>query len=59
MVRRVLDRWFGAGYRYFKLLDEEGATYILRHDEGRGVWEMTFFERMSPIAAGAMQVAES
>jgi len=41
----VLDRWFGKGYRYFKLLGSDGAIYILRHEEATGDWEMTFFER--------------
>jgi len=45
-VQHVLDRWFGCGYRYFKLLGEDGSIYILRHEEGRDDWEMTFFERV-------------
>jgi len=44
-IRLVLDRWFGKGYRYFKLLGYDGAIYILRHEEAAGDWEMTFFER--------------
>jgi hypothetical protein len=44
-VAEVVDRWYGPDYRYFKLLGEDGATYILRHDETAGRWELTSFQR--------------
>ncbi len=47
-VIEVLDRWLGPDHRYFKLRGDDGATYILRHDEHRGHgdrWELTLFER--------------
>lgn len=44
-VADVIDRWHGPDHRYFKLLGEDGATYILRHDERRGCWELTSFQR--------------
>jgi hypothetical protein len=40
----VLDRWLGVDHRYFKMLGDDGATYILRHDGARGRWAMTMYE---------------
>ena len=37
----VLDCWLGVDHRYFKMLGDNGATYILRHDSARGRWELT------------------
>jgi hypothetical protein len=39
----VLDCWLGIDHRYFKLLGEDGATYILRHDTARERWELTLY----------------
>lgn len=47
-VVALVDRWFDPDCRYFKLEAEDGALYILRHDEHSDAWEMTFFQ-----AAGA------
>ncbi len=41
----VIDRWYGPDHRYFKLLGDDGATYLLRHDETAERWELTMFER--------------
>jgi hypothetical protein len=40
----VLDRWLGVDHRYFKMLGEHGATYLLRHDAASGLWELTMYE---------------
>jgi hypothetical protein len=42
-VAEVLDAWLGPDYRYFKLEAEDGDTYLVRHDERRGTWELTMF----------------
>lgn len=44
-VAEILDCWPGRGYRYVKVKGEDGALYILRHDEARAEWELTLFER--------------
>jgi hypothetical protein len=46
----VLDCWLGVDHRYFKMLGDDGATYILRHDTARGRWEMTMYA--APPGAG-------
>jgi hypothetical protein len=39
----VLDAWLAPDHGYFKLKGEDGDTYIVRHDERRGLWELTMF----------------
>lgn len=39
-VVEVLDRWYGPDHRYFKLRGDDGAVYLLRHDEGADRWEL-------------------
>ncbi len=41
----VIDRWYGPDHRYFKLRGDDGAIYLLRHDEAADRWELTMFER--------------
>ena len=40
----VLDCWLGMDHRYFKMLGDDGATYILRHDTAGQRWEMTMYQ---------------
>jgi hypothetical protein len=42
-VRAVLDRWLSPDHRYFKLEDDDGDLYIIRHTPGQGTWELTFY----------------
>ena len=43
-VVEVLDGWLAPDHRYFKLLGDDGACYILRHDIESGAWELVLFE---------------
>jgi hypothetical protein len=40
----VLDCWLGMDHRYFKMLGDDGATYILRHDTASQRWEMIMYQ---------------
>lgn len=44
-VVEVLDRWLAPDYRYFKVLGDDGARYIIRNDVESGHWDLTMFER--------------
>jgi hypothetical protein len=44
-VVEVIDRWLGPDHRYFKLRGDDGAVYLLRHDEAADRWELRMFER--------------
>jgi hypothetical protein len=39
-VVEVIDRWFGTDHRYFKVRGDDGAEYLLRHDEPADRWEL-------------------
>ena len=45
VVIEVLDRWYGPDHRYFKLRGDDGATYLVRHDEQAERWELHLYER--------------
>jgi hypothetical protein len=40
----LLDSWLAPDHRYFKMKGADGATYVLRHDEPSGRWEVTLYE---------------
>ena len=42
-VAEVLDAWLAPECRYFKLKGADGDTYLVRHDERSGIWELTMF----------------
>lgn len=44
-VVEVLDQWYGVGYRCFKVLADDGGTYILRHNEKADEWVLDSFRR--------------
>ena len=48
-VKTVLDRWIAPDHRYFKLLGEDDATYIIRHDTVKSQWELVFFQSAAKI----------
>lgn len=43
-VKELVDGWGGRDHHYFKLLGEDGATYIVRHDQPSGLWELAFYD---------------
>ena len=43
-VKKVIDQWIGPDHRYFKILGDDGATYIIRHDIVRWLWELTLYQ---------------
>jgi hypothetical protein len=46
-VVEVIDRWFGPDHAYFKLRGDDGAVYLVRHDEGADRWELKLYQRDS------------
>ena len=44
-VAEILDRWLAPDHRYFKVLGDDGFTYIIRHDTRGEFWELTMFDR--------------
>ena len=44
-VAEILDRWPSHDYCYFKFKGDDGAIYVIRHDEASARWELTLFQR--------------
>jgi len=43
-VRQIIDRWMGKDHRYFKVRGDDGAIYILRHENTADIWTLTMYE---------------
>ena len=51
-VAEILDRWLGPDHRYFKLLGEDGNSYILRHDVQSHEWSLVRYRRATGAPHG-------
>jgi len=43
-VAEVVDRWYGEGHAYFKLIGQDGMQYLIRQDRQSDTWELILFE---------------
>jgi hypothetical protein len=43
-VKEIQDRWLAPNHRYFKIIGDDNAVYILRHDSGSWDWDLTFYK---------------
>ena len=49
-VKKIVDRWLAPDHRYFKILGDDDATYIIRHETASWAWELTFYkDKTSPV----------
>jgi hypothetical protein len=39
-IEEIVDRWYDSDYSCFKVLAEDGTTYLLRHDLNTDGWEL-------------------
>jgi hypothetical protein len=46
-VREMVDRWYGEGNDYFKVIADDGNLYLLRHDRETDEWELTMTETLA------------
>jgi hypothetical protein len=44
-VEEVSDRWYDPEATYFRVKADDGATYILRHDERAQGWTLEAYRR--------------
>ena len=47
-VKKIQDRWLSTDHRYFKLVGEDAATYIIRQDMETQAWELTYYKQAEP-----------
>jgi len=45
-VKKILDQWLAPDHRYFKVLGDDNSIYIIRHDQIKWQWELTFFSEI-------------
>jgi len=43
-IKEVQDQWLSPDHRYFKILGDDNAVYILRHDSKSWDWDLTFYK---------------
>lgn len=41
VVKEIVDQWLSLDHRYFKVLADDGFSYILRNDVIKDIWEIT------------------
>ncbi len=58
-VREVLDRWLAPDHRYFKVIGDDEATYIIRHDTMKWEWELVFYRSAESFTDDNSEVGES
>jgi hypothetical protein len=39
-IIEIVDRWYDPDHNIFKVLADDGVTYLLRHDMNADSWEM-------------------
>jgi hypothetical protein len=44
-VEEVGDRWYDPEATYFRVRADDGATYVLRHDERASIWTLEAYRR--------------
>lgn len=47
-VTAILDRWISEDHRYFKVMGDDDATYIIRQDMLSMDWELTYYQQAAP-----------
>jgi len=44
-VKKIQDQWIGTDHRYFKVVGDDDAVYIVRQDTVSCDWELTFYQQ--------------
>jgi len=39
-IMEIVDRWYDPDHNMFKVLADDGRTYLLRHDMNADTWEL-------------------
>jgi hypothetical protein len=51
-VLEVVDRWADPQRRWFRCQSDDGHSYVLRHDEVSGDWDIAAFTRSAGGSVG-------
>ena len=55
----MLDRWLAPDHRYFKIMGDDDATYIIRHDTVKWEWELVFYRAVEVFTGNNSEFGES
>ncbi len=55
-IKEIVDRWYGVGEVFFKVEADDNNIYLLKYEEGRGCWDLVFFQ--NPVLIGSLTVNE-
>jgi hypothetical protein len=58
-VKKVVDRWLAPDHRYFKVIGDDGATYIVRHDTVSWQWELVFYQTAEKFVGNDSELGKS
>ena len=58
-VKEVLDRWLAPDHRYFKVIGDDDATYIIRHDTVKWEWELVLYRAIEGFPENDSQFGKS
>ena len=39
-VEKIVDRWYGIDYSYFKILANDHKVYIIKYDQDKDLWTL-------------------
>ena len=58
-VKEVQDRWLAPDHRYFKVIGDDDATYIIRHDTVKWEWELVLYRAVEGLTGNDSQFGKS
>lgn len=44
-IKEIQDRWLARDHRYFKVIGDDDATYIIRQGADSAEWELTYYKQ--------------
>ena len=48
-IIEIVDRWYEPDHNSFKVVAEDGRTYLLRHDLNANDWELVESRNVAPL----------
>ena len=58
-IKEIVDRWIAPDHRYFKVIGNDNATYIIRHETTTWQWDLVFYQSAEGITKGNCESGES
>ncbi len=58
-IKDIVDRWLAPDHRYFKIIGNDDATYIIRHKTATWQWDLVFYQSAEGITSGNSESGKS